>query len=570
MPWSAPTGGPTENPFALLTALRRNASRISLYCHAGAIKVPARHVPLLAFLEDAVHPVTPPRRGGVFHPKLWLLRFVANDEPIQYRLLVLSRNLTFDRSWDVALALDGALLDRKRGIAANRSLSDFIAALPGMATSAGHPVIGAAADRARLLSDEIRRVEWTLPDGFDFLEFHPIGHDGKPNWPVVDLYRLLVISPFVGGDALAKLRAETREELILIGRFEELSKLDADALAHADETAIFDDPSSLLELDSDPTVSRADETEQPPTELSGLHAKVFAGERYRRAVVYVGSANATAAAFDLNVEFLVELEGARPQHGVDSLRKALDTAGLLRPFVPGDEGDDDDEVVELDRRLDRVAHDLASGALSASVEHVAEGRWRPALLCGRAVNLDGLRLEARPLSEQTYRRVDVRANPCCVFAPTGLASITPFFALRLTGRASSSERQLDVVVRLVLDGAPEGRAEAVTAELLSDRDRLLRFILLLLADDGNSDRVLAELEQLLSEPAAGRTGVGSHTESGLPLLEPLLRSLHRAPERLDEIEQLIKDLRVAGAGDDLLPKDFDAIWRTVSAVRQDQ
>src|SRR3954451_19723924 len=101
LPWSDRQGGPVENPFALLSALRRNASRISLYCHAGATSVPARHVGLLAFLEDAVHPVTPPRRGGVFHPKLWLLRFDPDDprEPVAYRLLVLSRNLTFDRSW---------------------------------------------------------------------------------------------------------------------------------------------------------------------------------------------------------------------------------------------------------------------------------------------------------------------------------------------------------------------------------------------------------------------------------------------------------------------------------------
>ena len=115
LPWSGSGGGPVNNPFALLTALRRNAGRISLFCHAGATKVPANHIPLLAFLESSVHPVTPPTRGGVFHPKCWLLRFAPEheDEPVRYRLLVLSRNLTFDRSWDVALALDVELLGRE-------------------------------------------------------------------------------------------------------------------------------------------------------------------------------------------------------------------------------------------------------------------------------------------------------------------------------------------------------------------------------------------------------------------------------------------------------------------------
>jgi hypothetical protein len=41
LPWSGPDGGRVENPFALLAALRQNAARISLYCHAGMTKVPA-------------------------------------------------------------------------------------------------------------------------------------------------------------------------------------------------------------------------------------------------------------------------------------------------------------------------------------------------------------------------------------------------------------------------------------------------------------------------------------------------------------------------------------------------
>ena len=47
--------------------------------------------------------------GGVFHPKMWVLRFVDPDDPGKALLLlmILSRNLTADRSWDVALTLEG-------------------------------------------------------------------------------------------------------------------------------------------------------------------------------------------------------------------------------------------------------------------------------------------------------------------------------------------------------------------------------------------------------------------------------------------------------------------------------
>jgi hypothetical protein len=174
LPWADRSGGPVNNPFALLAALRQNAKRVSLFCHAGATSVPSGYVPLLAFLEDAVLPVTPPR-GGVFHPKVWLLRFapVWDEGPVHYRLLVLSRNLTFDRTWDTALVLDGELTGRPS--AANRPLSEFIAALPAMATAAGTEVTLEVQERVDRLAAQVRRVAWDLPQGFDELDFHPLG-----------------------------------------------------------------------------------------------------------------------------------------------------------------------------------------------------------------------------------------------------------------------------------------------------------------------------------------------------------------------------------------------------------
>ena len=569
LPWSGSGGRPVDNPFALLTALRRNASRISLFCHAGATKVPGNHVPLLAFLESSVHPVTPPSPGGVFHPKCWLLRFAPEyeEEPVRYRLLVFSRNLTFDRSWDVALSLDGELLDRQRRKSPNRPLTEFFASLPAMAQAAGHDLPVVAQERIDLLTSEVRRVEWSLPDAFDDLAFHPIGHDGKPSWPVVDLHRLMVISPFVGAPAIERLAAEVRTEISVIGRFDELAKLDPATIDRLDEIDVFDDVSSLLDVDDADDCNTAEDPDRP--ELSGLHAKVFVGERSRRATVYIGSANATEAAFERNVEFLVELDGWRTHHGTQAVRALLQDANLLTPFKPGAEPAAEDPSDALQRTLERVAHELAAGALRARVEPAGEGRWRTVLLATRSVDLRGVVLHARPLSQHTPQSVDLGATPAAAFAPVGLSSVTPFFALRLTARVEGGEQHLDAAVRLPLEGAPEGRAEAVTAELLSDTKRLLRFILLLLADDGDSDRMLAELEDLLTERSVGGSSSSHGGSGGLPLLEPMLRALHRNPERLDEIDRLLTDLRTAGASTErLLPPELSELWATISEVRE--
>ena len=577
LPWAGAQGEPIENPFALLTALRRNASKVSLFCHAGATKIPARHVGLLTFLEEAVHPVSPPR-SGVFHPKVWLLRFLAeeDDAPTLHRLVVLSRNLTFDRSWDVALSLDGEVADRQRGYSSNRPLSDFIGALPGMAAAAGTVLNDRAGRRIDLLADEVRRVVWELPEGFSGHRFHPIGHDGRPHWPIRDVRRLLVLSPFVGAPAIARLRKEVPEDITLIARFEELARLEPEVREMVDQIEVFDDPGSSLDVEDPPSgavperdgardVEVADEPE-----LLGLHAKLFVGKRGHRAVVYVGSANATGGAFEQNVEFMVELSGSNAQHGCDSVLGGLRDARLLMPFKGGATIEVDEAGEALQRELESLAHVLACGALRATCAAVAEGRWQVSLHRIREVTIAEHALEARPLSEHALRTVDLTAETACRFPPTSLASLTSFFAMRLIGRSGATMIEHDFCVQLPLEGAPEGRCEAVTAELLSDRERLLRFIMLLLADEGQGDRMLDELVDLLAEQhAGGRAAVaGASTEFGLPLLEPILRALHRSPGRIDELDRLFRDLRAAGAStEDLLPASMQELWSVVQAVR---
>ena len=124
--WEDESGRPTANPHALLAAIRRNADRMALFCQAGRIAIPIGHKLLYSYLEDSVFEAMPRDDRGAFHPKVWFLRYTAPDQPVRYRFLCLSRNLTFDRSWDTALVLEGTLQDRKRAYSRNRPLSDFL------------------------------------------------------------------------------------------------------------------------------------------------------------------------------------------------------------------------------------------------------------------------------------------------------------------------------------------------------------------------------------------------------------------------------------------------------------
>ncbi|MDQ7864876.1 hypothetical protein RCO48_38555 [Peribacillus frigoritolerans] len=48
-----------------------------------------------------------------FIRKIWVIKYHDSDRNELYRVLVLSRNLTFDRSWDMALALEGKRMKEK-------------------------------------------------------------------------------------------------------------------------------------------------------------------------------------------------------------------------------------------------------------------------------------------------------------------------------------------------------------------------------------------------------------------------------------------------------------------------
>ncbi len=108
-----------EGRFDVIDSIQKTTDILNVYCQKGKIKIPKKYNYLFSFLEDSITEITPPNHVTSFHPKIWILRFKKAKE-IKYRLIILSRNLTFDRSWDLAFYMDG--LVTKRSYPANRPL----------------------------------------------------------------------------------------------------------------------------------------------------------------------------------------------------------------------------------------------------------------------------------------------------------------------------------------------------------------------------------------------------------------------------------------------------------------
>ena len=108
--WLA-NGGDTlleKDGIQLFEGLKRVSNSLTVYTDRGHIQIPARPNALYSLLESCVTEVRAPN-GGAFHPKIWLLRFKdeKNEDNVLLRMGILSRNLTSDASWDLALQVEG-------------------------------------------------------------------------------------------------------------------------------------------------------------------------------------------------------------------------------------------------------------------------------------------------------------------------------------------------------------------------------------------------------------------------------------------------------------------------------
>src|SRR5882762_1291371 len=254
------------DPLALLEALRRYRDRFTIFCQSGQIRLPPKYPPLLTFLEPCIYDVEPPDKEGIFHPKVWALRFGAEDGSVRYRVLCLSRNLTFDRCWDTVVALDGELTDRSNAIAINHPLGDLVAALPNLAR---RPLPAKRRQGVEKIADELRRVRFTWPEGFDENQcrFWVAGLEGRTVAPFGDRReKALIVSPFIS-DSVVRDFLDHTEETHLVSRPECLQEVPQKTLQRC-ESVRFLAPELAVESDDD-APSEKDEV------LDGLHAKLF-------------------------------------------------------------------------------------------------------------------------------------------------------------------------------------------------------------------------------------------------------------------------------------------------------
>jgi hypothetical protein len=304
-----------KDPAALLHAIGRLRDRLRLFVHQGGIQTERQGHRLFALYDGFVRTV--PLEEGTFHPKLWILKFAPRKTPElrdllpEYRLLCMSRNLTDSHCWELGAVLSGSLGEAATPF--GRDLSAFCEALLARDPARAEAVDGMVGDLRRLrlhgLGSQEARLFWQWPGRS---KPGPL-HQAIPT----HAKRAMVLSPFVRGELVRRLAQAGSLDLVS-------TQLELDALPEAAHAALAHHRVYVLET-----------PEMMDAALSGgLHAKLYLFDEGEERVTWIGSANATNAAFGIgttNVETMLEL---RPGLPITSARREfIEADGALHPWL---------------------------------------------------------------------------------------------------------------------------------------------------------------------------------------------------------------------------------------------
>ena len=545
---------------SVLKAIRKYSRRITIYVQKGRIQVPQISAPnpLFGLLEKMVIEVSAPG-GGVFHPKIWAIRFISPDQiSSMYRLVVLTRNMTNDHSWDLSLQIEGKIGDKK--LNSNKPLAHLFKLLPTLATY--QPELNRI-EQAVKFSEELHRVQWELPDGFEDLAFYLPGTK-EFNWQPPKANRMVIISPFCSDSALHFLADEANTADALISRAESLSELDSKTLTRFSHCFCLDEEAE--------TDDGEEEYSNKQPLATGLHAKVYLFETQHYSEythLIMGSANATKAALiDFkNVEILVGLIGKKKKiGGIDDLLSIDGLGEYLTDFDATKGTEIDTERQKAEKKAESVQAQLSE--INFVIEcrlGLKDDSWTLVLI-GEIPFLDSsINVFAWPITVSRDFAVNILEKDPRAEIRLGdfsASSLTGFIAFEIT--TSHPDVTVRFVLNIPLKGVPEERNIAILQNVINNQDGFIRYLLLWLADD-----TISELEPANSSSSGFAKWLSRHTNNeDVPLLEEMTRTLSRYPERLLEISDLIRELS-KGSQKTIIPESFLKLWSVFESARKD-
>ena len=540
-----------NNPVYLLEALRKTSGKVTLFCEAGQVKVPANLNYLYILLEKMVYQVALKKAPKIqwypsFHPKFWLIKYENQSHDLLYRVVVLSRNLTFDRSWDVAVMLEG----KPGGDQTEKSqpLCDFLKYL-AQYINGDESSSKSKRKSVSALAAELAGVSFT-PNHKTFrdFEFIPEGirHDANLTYSIKNtrlfkdtFHEVVIITPFLSPDVIQDFnnRNTTIENpsCVLITRKAALGKLKPE---QADRFQYYTLKDQII--DGEDIIS---DTNNSPGFKQDLHAKIYLHVKYSSSDLYLGSLNASRSAMNGNVELMLRLGTTKGSLSTGLLLK--DLFGTNEKENPFEESALSSAPIETaDDELDALQRKIKEFCRAKANAFIAEREGRLNL----HINFESLSDTESLFIAPLYYKNPQPVQPQICFEALNALQLSDFYIVTAKGTSGSVER----IIKIPTAGIPEDREKQVISNIISNKQSFVEYVTFLLGDD----YILSGLE---SKKVKAVDGVGSDKSISIPALyEKMLHTAAHTPERLKEIEYMIRML----GGSDVIPDEFTDLYAT--------
>ena len=546
-----------QNPVSMLNALQKVSEKVLIFCEAGQIKMPGTPSTLSLLLEKMIVPVALPKSRGInhypaFHPKTWVLQYVNAQGDYHYRFAVLSRNLTFDRSWDISFAMDSS----KAAQTAQKTqpIMDYLEFLRNQIRADKVQNARTKRSAVRKLCDALDGVSFTTDSkefGDDFeimpLGIGPNGYDMNNDplfcqtpWAAdYSFHELVVFSPFVSGSLIEhwnkpehSLTGTTRT---LITRKSELSKITA---AQSNRFRIYTLKDDIV--DGEEAVSDEDADKQK----QDIHAKIYLRRKYSDVDLYLGSMNATYSAVNKNVEMMIRLRTKNRYYNSDMFLNDLFCGKADNPQNPFELSTvvevASDPQQENANHMEQIIKAVCRLPMKATVKE-RDGKYDISL------EVNGEIPEGNICITPFRRNVPMPLENIMTFPQLDILQVSEFYMVRVT----SGDMAIDRIIMVPTAGIPEDRENAVVNSVVKDKRTFVEYVAFVLGD--------SYLLSLMEERSLASGGGWSTGHESLPALyEKMLKTALEEPEKIGEIGYLLQMI----TKEDIVPDEFRELYAT--------
>lgn len=514
------------NPIAILQAIRNVVGKLVIFCEAGQIKAPTTNNKLAAILDDVVVQVALPKIKGQypsFHPKTWLIEYKNNNGDHLWKFIVLSRNLTKDHSWDVAVSLIGEKCIGNYG--ATKSLLPFYEFLRGRVNK------GAGTDiQKNIVKDlitSLKGVSFFCDFPFEKFDIFPMGikHEGShiESFTIPDIFdELVIISPFLSPQLIKKYNGSNNEtkkrKRILFSRAKALGMLkptDVDMFKRY--------------------VLRTIATEA--AELHDLHAKLYLWKMGSHVKLCLGSANATISGMTKNIEMMICLHCFNRHLNADKLleeicngdpnSKSSPLEEVIDIFTSNTETEDKAKH-EAEEKIKEICRIKITGEVIEK-----DSLYQLSLSSPIRLNYPGVII--RPINT-SGNKFELNGEMEIKFpTPIGLEDLSSLFVLSVKYEGGNIER----VIKIPIKGIPETRKNAIFNKIIKDISSLNKYLMMLLSS--NPGLTINRLNRE-NEFISSGTNKNSTSRIMFNLYEEMLQAAAENPERIREIGKVFENI----------------------------